>query len=438
MMPLFHATVGSLLAAALLVGCASSQSPVPGAPAAHARSSSAVESVLYSFRGGYDGWDPTAGLVTDSTGALYGTTVIGGMHGSNCGSGGCGTVYKLTPAGSGYTERVIHHFSGPKRPTDGVSPSGGLVITANGTLYGTTYAGGRGIGDGTIFRLTPVRSHYEEKVLYRFSGSDGATPYAGLTAGSGGALYGTTFYGGSNDHGTVFEFVPATGKLTTLHAFGAPHRDGALPMGPVALDASGNIYGTTEYGGHYCGTSSACGTVFKLTRSHSGYRARTLYEFRGRKDGEFPTGSLVIGGDGAVYGTTQAGGKYPGCGTIFALTPHGATYAFSVIYSFTCGGADGAFPAAGLVAGANGTLYGTAEGGGNSGCNEGGCGTVYALTQTSSGHTLNALWSFQSSGDGNGPDSTLLVDASGTLYGTTTSGGVPSGSHDGTVFKVTP
>lgn len=434
---LFRTTIGSLLAAGLFAGCASNQSAMPPAAGANARSSSGVESVLYSFKGPPDGWDPTAGLVTDSSGALYGTTVIGGLHSSNCGSGGCGTVFKLTPAGSGYTERVIHLFSGPDRPLDGVSPSGGLVITAHGTLYGTTYAAGGGVGEGTIFRLTPDRSRYHETVLYRFSGTDGATPFAGLTAGSGGTLYGTTSYGGRHGQGTVFEFVPATGKLTSLRAFDAPAQDGAIPMGPVTLDGRGNIYGTTEYGGHYCDTSGACGTVFKLTRMHSGYHAHTLYEFRGRKDGAFPTGSLVID-DGVVYGTTQVAGKHRGCGTIFALTPHGPTYAFSVVYSFTCGGADGAFPAAGLVAGANGTMYGTAEGGGNSGCNAGGCGTVYELTHISNGYAFNVLWSFQNSGDGNSPDSTLLVDASGALYGTTTSGGVPSGSYEGTVFRIAP
>ena len=227
-------------------------------------------------------------------------------------------------AGSGYAERVIHHFSGPGRPLDGISPSGGLVITANGTLYGTTYAGGGDLGQGTIFRLTPGRSRYREKVLHRFAGSDGATPYAGLTAAPGGALYGTTAFGGSAAFGTVFEFVPATGKLTTLHAFGSRYQDGAIPIGPVTLDDRGNVYGTTEYGGRYHGTSETCGTVFKLTRAHSGYHTQTLYEFRCRKDGANPTGSLVVGGDGTVYGTTQAAGLYPGCGTIFALRPQGS------------------------------------------------------------------------------------------------------------------
>jgi uncharacterized repeat protein (TIGR03803 family) len=435
MATLFQTTIGSLLAVGFLAACAPSQSETPAPPTAYARGSSQTERVLYSFTGN-DGWDPTAGLVTDSSGALYGTTVIGGLHAQTCGSGGCGTVFKLTAAGSGYTERVIHHFAGPNRPTDGVSPSGGLVIAANGTLYGTTYAGGS--GDGTIFRLTPSRARYRETVLYRFDGSDGATPYAGLTAGSGGALYGATFGGGTHGHGTVFEFVPATGKLTTLHAFGAPYQDGAFPMGPVALDGLGNIYGTTEYGGHYCNSSSACGTVFKLTRTRSGYRERTIYEFRGRKDGELPTGSLVIGGDGTVYGTAQVGGgNRSRCGTIFALLPQGRSYLFSVIYSFTCK-SDGGFPVAGLTAGANGTLYGTAEGGGNSGCPGDGCGTVYELTHTSSGYTFNVLWSFESSRDGNDPDSTLLADASGALYGTTTSGGESGSSHDGTVFTVVP
>jgi len=437
MTPRFRTILASLLAAGLLAGCASSLSAMPAPQAAYARSSSAVESVLYTFKGPPDGWDPTAGLVTDSSGALYGTTVIGGLHASSCGSGGCGTVFKLTPTGSGYAERVIHYFSGANRPLDGVSPSGGLVITANGTLYGTTYAGGGGgVGKGTIFGLTPDRSRYREKVLHRFSGSDGATPYAGLTAGPGGALYGTTAYGGVHGWGTVFQFVPATAKLTTVHAFGARYQDGAGPAGPVTLDSRGNIYGTTEYGGHFCNTSSACGTVFKLTRTQSGYRAHTLYEFHGRKDGELPTGSLVIAGDGTVYGTTQAAGKRRGCGTIFALRSQGRSYKFSVICSFTCG-SDGGFPAAGLIAGANCTLYGTAEGGGNS-CSGHGCGTVFELTAASSGYAFNVLWRFQSSGDGNGPDSTLLMDASGALYGTTTSGGVPPGSYEGTVFRVAP
>ncbi|HEY2475334.1 MAG TPA: choice-of-anchor tandem repeat GloVer-containing protein, partial [Candidatus Cybelea sp.] len=229
-------------------GCSTGPGSTPATSAARARNASANESVLYSFENSPDGSTPTAGLVQNSSGVFFGTTELGGNHSSSCGTGGCGTVFKMTPDGFGYRERVIYRFGGPRNLRDGASPSGGLVIGADGALYGTTYAGGE-YGQGLVFKLTLHGSRYRERPLCSFSGNDGAYPFAGLTGGPGRILYGTTAYGGAGGGGTVFKLSPVGGKLTVLHSFGSPYSNGAFPSGPVTLDADGAIYGATEGGG---------------------------------------------------------------------------------------------------------------------------------------------------------------------------------------------
>src|ERR1019366_934096 len=210
--------------------------------------------VLYSFiHNGTDGGFPQAGLIFDAAGNLYGTTSEGGTS-SSC-SGGCGTVFELTPtAGGGWTEKVLHNFN--SNGTDGANPYAGLIFDAAGNLYGTTTVGGT-YYYGTVFELTPTAGGgWTEKVLHSFNynGTDGNNPQASLTIDAAGNLYGTTSGGGTygNYKGTVFELTPAAGgdwTETVLHNFVGP--DGAAPLAGLIFDAAGNLYGTTSGGGTY-------------------------------------------------------------------------------------------------------------------------------------------------------------------------------------------
>ena len=220
------------------------------------------ETVLHNFTGGSDGQYPFGRLIADAAGNLYGTTFYGG--GSSCDLG-CGTVFELKPNLDGtYSETLLYSFTGDR---DGVAPTAGLLADAAGNLYGTTSEGGGSryclTGCGTVFTLTlNLDGTYSERVLHRFDGSDGQTPYAGLIADAAGNLYGTTYSGGvilpacGGSCGTVFILMP-TGTLAVLHSFN--FSDGAQPAAGLIADAAGNLYGTTSFGG-----TNNYGTVFKL------------------------------------------------------------------------------------------------------------------------------------------------------------------------------
>jgi uncharacterized repeat protein (TIGR03803 family) len=330
---------------------------------------------LYSFTGPPDGMNPQAELIEDTGGNFYGTTSQGGVTAGACASLGCGIVFKLDTSG---TETVLHTFTGTP---DGANPVAGLVEDASGNLYGTTSNGGVS-NFGTVFKLDSTGN---ETVLYSFMGApaDGAAPAAGLILGASGDLYGTTSQGGASSDGTVFQ-LDTTGKETILHSFlGAP-ADGANPMAGLVLDAAGNLYGTTFEGGagpcslnsHYrFDTPSTCGTVFKLNPTGT---ESVLHNFTGDSDGANPAAALVQDATGNFYGTTAAGAKLcytisslpptapTGiyCGTVFKLDTTGTE---SVLYSFT-GEPDGAIPDASLILDAAGNLYGTTSEGGSGTC----------------------------------------------------------------------
>jgi uncharacterized repeat protein (TIGR03803 family) len=351
------------------------------------------ERVLYGFKN-QDGGSPRAGLLLDKNGALYGTT---SESAPTCSGGpnmlGCGTVFKLTPAGTGYAKHIIYHFAGG---SDGANSFAGLIADSSGALYGTTTYGGGPGNFGTVFKLTPSPGGYVESVLYRFKGMpDGAYPQAGLIADGSGALYGTTSAGGSGMDQTC--------------------------------GGSQFIFG--------------CGTVFKLTPSGSGYTESILYNFLGLgvNDGEYPVAGLIADAAGALYGTTQFGGPNFS-GVVFKLTPSGSGYTESVLYHFcakpSC--TDGGSPLAGLIADNSGALYSTTNRGGDPTCNgsgHGGCGTVFKLTPSPSGYAESVLYAFKSIADGEYPLAGLIADSKGALYSTTSSGGLGTG---GTVFKLTP
>jgi uncharacterized repeat protein (TIGR03803 family) len=387
--------------------------------------------VLHSFTG-KDGEYPTAGLISDASGHLYGTT--SGFSNRNH-----GTVFKLSGAGGKWTRTVLHYFTGKD---DGCGPLGGLIFDAAGNLYGTTSGCGAS-GQGTVFELSPGgNGKWKLTVLHSFGVSDhlGYSPYAGLIFDTSGNLYGTTFQGGIHGLGTVFELAPrANGKWLSaaLHAFGNAG-DGAEPMAGLVFDAAGNLYGTTFTGGP---RPADAGTVFKLSKGLNGWKETILYKFcslQNCTDGSQPQASLVLDKAGNLYGTTAQGGlaggcsDTNGCGTVFRLTPAKGQWKETVLYVFK-GGSDGATPLAGLIFDAAGNLYGTTEFGGNLTCSTFGCGTVFKLSRSRQ-WTETVLHAFFGK-DGDDPTSGLIFDGTGNLYGTTFGGGAFA---VGTVFKLTP
>ncbi len=400
----------------MLAGCGGSQPPI-GAPFSSSATRITTERprtsityrALYSFRGSADGESPEAALA-EVGGSLYGTTYLGGLQHCVHKRSFCGTTFAITTSGA---ETQLYSFRGPKRK-DGANPLAGL-IDVDGTFYGTTVFGGGGAHTlGAVYSITPSGS---EAVLYRFNGGrrDGALPYAGLTEVNG-TLYGTTSAGGPGG-GTVYA-ITTSGTETVLHTFG--RGDGLRPLAGL-LNVKGTLYGTTVAGGKTgCYDQRGCGTVFSVTTSG---KESVLYSFTGTSgDGANPNARLInvkgklygttplggtytrgtvfsigvtgteqvlhnfgSGSDGAspeaglinvkgkLYGTTEAGGTN-NHGTVFAITASGAE---TVLHSFGGPPNDGAFPVAGLL-NVNGTLYGTTAGGGAYGSY--GYGTVFALT----------------------------------------------------------
>ena len=356
---------------------------------------------IYAFGSGTagDGMSPYGSLVMDTAGNLYGTTSGGG-------AAGMGTVYRITPSG---TESVIYSFKGG---TDGQAPQAGLCIDAAGNLYGTTTSGGTNKA-GTVFELSAAGT---ESVLHHFTGgTDGSEPLGGLVLDAAGNLYGTTLLGGGSANvGVVFELVPSTGVLTVLHAFGSVTGDGTYPSATLLLDPSGNLYGTTEFGG-----SGSGGTVFKVNPAT---RTETIvYDFKGGTDGGNPLyAGVVLDASGNLYGTTFGGGA-AGAGTVFRIAPDGTK---TTLYNFA-GGTDGSAPTWGVTLDNAGNLYGTAYNGGTSGY-----GAVFRVTPSG---TESVAYSFIGSGDGQYPNGGLIRDGNGHLYGVTESGGSKA---TGTVFQI--
>ncbi|SPE60948.1 3-carboxymuconate cyclase [Verrucomicrobia bacterium] len=363
--------------------------------------------VLYrftGFTGTGDGLVPNAGLIQGADGALYGTTYCGGTGvGGTGGGNGDGTVFRIGTNGSPYA--VLYRFTGTGG--DGRLPDAGLIQGADGALYGTTSGGtGAGNGDGIVFRIRTNGNGYA--VLYRFigTGGDGLQPFAGLIQGADGALYGTTSYGGTNDDGTVFRIGTDGSGYGVLYSFTGTGGDGLHPDAGLIQGADGALYGTTLNGG-----TNGYGTMFRIGTNGSGYAV--LYSFTGR-DGLHPDAGLIQGADGALYGITERGGTN-NFGAVFRIGTNGSGYA--VLYSFTGTGGDGANPEAGLIQGVDGALYGTTEAGGTNGD-----GTVFRIGTNGSGYA--PLYSFTGAGgDGAGPDAGLIQGADGALYGTTSSGG---------------
>ena len=379
--------------------------------------------VLYTFTGyPTDGSQPDARLLMDASGNLYGTTVYGGKY-DDCSEYHfqCGTVFKLDTNG---VETVLHNFSGP----DGANPASNLVMDASGALYGTTEFGGythscvgtESEGCGTVFKLG---SDGKETVLHRFTGGvDGSSPWVGLVMDATGNLYGTTAYGGLAGEGVAFKLVGK--KETVLHSFCSwPNcDDGAYIGSGLIMDAAGNLYGTAYAGGD---TNCGCGVVYKL----AGKKETILHAFKGPPDGGDPLATLYMDSSGNLYSTTQHGGTFSySAGTVFEVSSDGQEH---VLHKFQINGykqRDGYDPQNAVVQDAAGNLYGTTDDGGV--YDE---GVVYEITTDGKEKILHTFCSGDCT-DGANPND-LIIDAKGNLYGTTYDG---ANNGNGVVFMITP
>jgi uncharacterized repeat protein (TIGR03803 family) len=345
---------------------------------------------VYNFKvPGTDGNEPAWALLRDETGNLFGVTTYGGVNTNACSdnfSRICGVVFKLDPTGK--KETVLHRFTGN---SDGMNPVGPLIEDSVGNLYGTTNQGSPDLG--TVFK---VSQEGKEKVLFSFfSFHNAAFPSSGVVRDSAGNLYGETGYGGTSNCngggcGTVYE-LDATGHETVLYNF-TGGSDGYFPAGGLTWDKAGNLYGTAIYGGSeipICTGGEGCGTVYRLSPNSNGsWTETTLYKFCPGSaciDGSRPNGGVIRDSAGNLYGTTSFGGipncdgESEGCGVVFKLDPSGKE---TVLHTFT-GGADGAFPNSGLVMDASGNLYGVTGFGGDAKCHvngDPGCGVVFKIT----------------------------------------------------------
>ena len=304
---------------------------------------------------------------------------------------------------------------------DGATPLAGLVAGTNGALYGTTQTGGTG-GGGTVYEFTSGTAPAVH-TLYSFTGGgDGGNPSGNLLLGANGAFYGTTGSGASG-YGTVFE-ITASGSLTTLASFSGTN--GANPYAGLATGTSGTdgiYYGTAVNGG-----TNNYGAIFQVVTTGTP-AIDLLYSFTDYRDGEYPYGGVVTGTDGNLYGTAENGGD-PGNGTIYELTTSGS---FSVIFSFA-NDSNGGSPYSGLVNDSDGNLYGTTSTGGANGT-----GTIYRIAASGTNpQTPTTLYSFSAltngtNSDGAAPEAALFPGTNGVLYGTTTTGGV---NGNGTAFEI--
>ncbi|HEY3638178.1 MAG TPA: choice-of-anchor tandem repeat GloVer-containing protein [Rhizomicrobium sp.] len=396
--------------------------------------------ILYSFAGGPDGSYPAGEIAEDRKGNLFGTTNSGGAgcrkHGTNH---DCGIIFELsaeTEKPKRDKESIVYEF---QKHAD--NPLAGVIINKSGSLFGSVSYGGINNcyrGCGAVYKRGSTGRF---SILYAFKGgSDGAYPESELFMDASGNIFGTTSAGGDTGCsidvepgcGIVYELSPA-GIETVLHKFsGVANGDGAVSNSGLIGDASGNLYGTTIWGGSSTCASAGCGTVFRISPDDT---ETVLYAFGGGVDGGGPQAALTRDASGNLYGTTSGGGD-PNChcGTVFKLSASGEE---TVLHSFL-GGDDGAFPWAGVTMDSAGNLYGTTTSGGGIVCatESTGCGIVFSISASGKESILHA---FAGQSDGQYPTGQLLLDKSGRLVGTTDLGGGDScslGYGCGTVFAL--
>lgn len=372
-------------------------------------STNGVLTSLYSFSAtvnqtNADGANPEAGLTLGPDGNFYGTTYAGG-------SNGWGTVFQITTNG---TLISLASFN----LANGATPLAGLTLGPDGNFYGTTEQSGGGnkfLSYGTVFQIT---TNGTLTTLARFTNSSGLNPYAGLTLGSDGNLYGTTVNGGISGNGTIFR-VTTNGSLTTIGSYTNSFLNGKNPYAALTLGPDGGFYGTTRNGG-----SNGYGSVFRMTTNG----VLTQLAAFANTNGANPYAALTLGPDGNFYGTTLAGGITTN-GTVFSITTNGA---LTTLVRFTS--TNGANPYAGLTLGPDGNFYGTTYNGGSNSV-----GTVFRIATNG---TLTTLYSFSPSTEfpktnGAHPAAGLTLGPDGNLYGTTTGSPGTFETGPGTVFRIT-
>ncbi|MGH9498787.1 MAG: choice-of-anchor tandem repeat GloVer-containing protein [Terriglobales bacterium] len=377
-----------------------------------------TDTVLNSFIGS-DGSSVFAGLTFDQAGNLYGTTQAGGL--------GFGVVYELTPAdGGGWTKTVLYQFG--SKAKDGANPYSGVVIDSAGNLYGTTLRGGtRNKGTLYQLKPGPGGS-WTETVLHNFgNGPDGAFPIA-VPVIVGNSLFGTTYNGGtgtactlsgkSTTCGTVYQFT-STGAYSIIHNFTNDGNDGFLPVAGLTPDANGNLFGQTTWGSPYGG-----GLLFQMVLSNGTWTEVAIHPWGrihdGRPDGAQCYGTLVFDQAGTLWGTSTVGGTHGDLGTVFRFTQNQHGWAEMNAHGFGEPG-DGAYPYSGLAVNAAGNLFGTTYQGGT-----GGVGIVYEIIPGPTGFTYKLLYNFTGKTDGGFPAAPLVMDSAGNFYGTTMWGGDPN------------
>jgi uncharacterized repeat protein (TIGR03803 family) len=416
--------------------------------AAFSPAASQSENILHRFSPSSttDGFDPGSGLVADKAGNLYGTTSQGGAD-------DCGIVFELSPpapGGGAWIETILHDFT---NNSDGCSPIGALTIDNNGSLFGTTVYGGVGVEGnsyGTAFELSPpseVGGSWTYAVIASFdSGVVAIYPAGQMAIDASGNLYGFSD-GGNNNYpecggncGNIFELQPpavAGGAWTglSIYNFKGGTTDGFDPTG-IILGPDGVLYGTTGEGG-----PGDWGTFFKLTPPGApggAWTEHVLYGFTPANPA--PSGGVIAGREGTYFGTGEG---LTGLGTVFELIPPsaGKGWTESVLYSFTHG-TDGYSPF-GVISDKSGNLYGAALDGGNpnpKNCLSAGCGTVYELSPPAApggAWTETTLYDFAGGSDGGNPKGPLVL-LKGLLFGATSYGGTPNVGSGGTVFRITP
>ena len=374
--------------------------------------------VLHAFSGP-DGSFPVAHVTLDSAGNIYGTASEGG-------SNDAGTAFKLSRRNGGWVFSVLYNFY--QSPADGAAPQA-MVLAPDGTLVGSTRSGG-GVGLGTLFVLRPPATFcpsfscpWEESFVYRFQGgSDGCDP-ANIVSDGEGNILGVTADDLCQGWGTVYKLTPSGGSWTKTNLYTFSGQEGAAPNMPLAIDASGNLYSTTEFTSGSGFSYYGYGTVYQLVHSGSSWTLTSLYTFPGPSVGQYPTG-VVLDSSGNLEGTTLGGGTND-AGIVFQLVPGLGT--FNTILSFS--GEANCGPPAPLTADSAGNLYGVTE------CDGSSYGSVFELTPTQGGWNYTLLHAFRGGSDGAYPWAGVVLDASGNIYGTTAGGG---NNGDGTVWEITP
>jgi len=388
-------------------------------PVAHAQ----TFQVLHAFTGYSDGAAPVAGVTIDQTGDLYGTTSAGGNE-------GFGNVYRLVHSGSTWNFYLLYTFQGfTQWSQDGGSPYARVTIGPDGALYGTTRIGGFGNecredhGCGTVFKLqAQLGGGWKETILYQFGYFDGDHPFYGdVVFDRAGNLYGATPIGGEYGHGAVYKLTPSNAGWTETAIYSFSGLDGSAPYGGPVFDAAGNLYGTTSAGG-----TSGLGTVYRLQQTGLSWTETVLHNFQGN-DGMTPGTGVVLDAVGDLYGTTQAGGTV-GDGTAFELTTIGqGNWSLRTLLPFQGTGLQGSYRT--LTMDSAGNLYGTSA---TDGAYH--LGSVFKMTFSNGAWQYTSLHDFTGGSDGANPYGTLSFDAAGNIYGTAENGGMYG---NGVVFQFT-